>query len=116
VCTLRNRFSRHEWWEADGGAGVGLSWRTVAGYPVSCHEDEEKGKFPSGRHFGKNQSAEHMQILLKDGIQGFVSVYVFNLNCFQLKERISMQCVLYRIPEGKKKRVTDKAVNETRDR
>jgi hypothetical protein len=75
VCTLRNRFSRHEGWKADGGAGVGLSWRTVAGHPVSCHEDEEKGKFPSGRHFGKNQSVEPMQILLKDGIQGFVSVY-----------------------------------------
>jgi hypothetical protein len=51
VCTLRNRFSRHKWWKADGGAGVGLSWRTVTGYPASCHEDEEKGKFPSGRHF-----------------------------------------------------------------
>jgi hypothetical protein len=43
-----------------------------------------------------------MQILLKDGIQGFVSVYVFDLNCFQLKERISMRCILYIIPEGKK--------------
>jgi hypothetical protein len=101
VCTLRNRFSRHECWEADGGAGVGLSWRTVAGYPVSCHEDEEKGKFPSGRHFS--------QILVcpaHANSSSFVSVYVFNLNCFQLKERISMQCVLYIIPEGKKKRDT----------
>jgi hypothetical protein len=65
VCTLRNRFPRHKWWEADGGAGVGLSWRTVTGYPVSCHEEKKKGKFPSGRHFGKNQSAQPMQVLLK---------------------------------------------------
>ncbi len=82
VCTLRNRFSRNKWWEADGGAGVGLSWRTVAGYPVSCHEEDEEGKFPSGRH-SKHQSAEPMQVILKIREPScFFSVYVFNLSCF----------------------------------
>jgi hypothetical protein len=84
MCTLRNGFSRHKWWKADGGAGVGLSWRTVAGNPVSCHEDEEKGKFPSGRHFGKNQSAEPMQVFLKirdlSVLSNFFLFSVFNLS------------------------------------